>query len=157
MHARFALVAMGLIAASPVTAEPLNPETARSFIAGKLFSFNCFDGTRGAGRIYSDGSVSGSIQVRGNGPVHHAVLPPGTLKVKGQSYCAAMRGLPIEPCFNLNRTTEASFRGSLYGLSFAYCDFTRSIVRPTAVRAAWGLRSSIPLSLRATSDDAPEH
>jgi hypothetical protein len=155
MRACPAFVVMGLIAAAPVMAEPLNPDTARSFIAGKLFSFNCFDGTRGAGRIYNDGSVSGSIQIRGNGPVHHAMLPAGTLKVKGQAYCASMRGLPIEPCFSINRTTEASFRGSLSGLGLAYCDFTRSIPRPAPVRAAWGLRSSMPLSLRATLDDAP--
>ena len=60
MHARFALVAMGLIAASPIMAEPLNPDAARAFISGKLFSYNCFDGTRGVGRIYNDGSVAGS-------------------------------------------------------------------------------------------------
>jgi hypothetical protein len=155
MHARFAIVVMGLIASCPVMAETLNPETARNFIAGKLFAFNCFDGTRGAGRIYNDGSAAGTIQVRGNGPARQVMLPPGTLKVKGQTYCAAMRGLPIEPCFNLNRTTEASFRGSLYGLGFAYCDFTRSIARPTAVRAAWGLRSSMPLQLRSTLADEP--
>jgi len=161
MHVRFAFAAMGLVAASPMMAEPLNPETARAFIVGKVFAYNCFDGTRGAGRIYNDGSVAGSIQVRGNGPVHHVVLPAGTLRVKGRSYCASLRGLPIEPCFNVNRTTEASFRGSLYGLSFAYCDFTRSIPRPAPVRAAWGLRPSpplsqpsTPLSLRATLDDS---
>lgn len=156
MQARLALVAAGLVGATPMMADPLNPDAARTFIAGKLFSYNCFDGTRGAGRIYTDGSVSGSIQMRGNGPVHQVTLPAGTLKVKGQSYCAAMRGLPIEPCFNLNRTTEASFRGSVYGLGFAYCDFTRTIVRQPAMRTAWRLRPSMPLSLRASSTDDAE-
>lgn len=147
------LVTGGL--ATLVEAEPLAPDAARYFIAGKLFSYNCFDGTRGAGRIYNDGSVAGTIQIRGNGPLRHVMLPPGTLKIKGQSYCAAMHGLPIEPCFNVNRTTEASFRGSLYGLGFAYCDFTRSVVRPPSVRAAWGLRASAPLQLRSTTSDGP--
>jgi hypothetical protein len=155
MHVRLALVAMGLVAASPLMAEPLAPDTARSFIAGKLFAYNCFDGTRGAGRIFSDGSVAGTIQVRGAGPARHVMLPPGTLKIKGQSYCASVRGLPMEPCFNVNRTTEASFRGSLYGLGFAYCDFTRSNGRPTAVRAALGLRpSSMPLQLHGAASES---
>jgi hypothetical protein len=154
MHARLAIVIMGVLAASPLMAESLNPESARAFIAGKLFSYNCFDGTRGTGRIYADGSVAGTIQVRGNGPARQVALPPGTLKVKGSTYCASVRGLPMEPCFNINRTTEASFRGSLYGLGFAYCDFQRSIVRPTAVRAAWSLRPSVPLRLRSTTMDA---
>lgn len=151
MRTPVAIVVMGFIAAGPVLAEPLSPEAARTFIAGKLFSYNCFDGTRGAGRINSDGSVTGSIQMRGSGPVRHVTLPPGTLKPKGQSYCATLRGLPIEPCFNVNRTTDVSFRGSLYGLSFAYCDFTRT-TRPAGVRAAWGLRSTTPLSLRPRPD-----
>jgi len=34
----------------------------------------------------------------------------------------------IEPCFNLSKTGEQSFRGSLSGLgSFAYCDFVRRV------------------------------
>jgi hypothetical protein len=146
MRTRVAIVVMGFIAAGPVLAEPLGPDAALLFIAGKLFAYNCFDGTRGVGRIHTDGSVTGSIQMRGNGPVRHVTLPPGTLRVKGQTYCATMRGLMIEPCFNINRTTEVSFRGSLYGLGFAYCDFTRS-VRPPGVRAAWSLRPTMPRSL----------
>src|SRR3954454_24114694 len=97
MRTRVAIVVMGVIAAGPVFAEPLNPETARTFIAGQQFAYNCFDGTRGAGRILGDGSVIGSVQMRGSGPVRHVTLPPGTLKVKGQTYCATLRGLPIEP------------------------------------------------------------
>ena len=161
MVARFAIVGAALLAAGSALAEPMNAEMARRFVAGKLFGFNCFDGSRGAGRIFGDGSVIGTVQFGGTGPVKSLWLPAGTLRVKGRSYCASLRGLPIEPCFNVNRTTEASFRGSLYGLSFAYCDFTRSIPRPAPVRAAWGLRPSpplsqpsTPLSLRATLDDS---
>jgi len=55
-------------------------------------------------------------------------FPPGTLKVKGEAVCATLKGLSFEPCFNLNRTGEQSFRGSLTGLGgFAYCDFVRRV------------------------------
>jgi hypothetical protein len=42
---------------------------ARRFVTGNLFAFNCFDGSRGAGRIYGDGSVIGTIQFQGSGPI----------------------------------------------------------------------------------------
>jgi hypothetical protein len=86
---------------------------------------NCFDGSRGAGHIFGNGSVIGTIQVRGSGPVHSVWLTAGTLKVKGEAICASLNGIPIEPCFNLNRTDDQSFRGSVSGLDFAYCDFSR--------------------------------
>ena len=148
MFVRLAIVAAVLVSAGQAGAETLPPDTARHFIAGKLFAFNCVDGTRGAGRIYSDGSVAGNIQVRGNGPARHVVLPAGTLRVKGQIYCASVRGLPIEPCFKVDQTDPRSFRGSISGLSFAYCDFTRGNPRPASVRTTWR-RPSAPLSLQA--------
>jgi hypothetical protein len=43
--------------AGSACAESLTPDAARRFVAGKLFAFNCFDGSRGEGRIYDDGSV----------------------------------------------------------------------------------------------------
>ena len=125
MLARIAVLLAGLAAALPVTAGELKPEEARRFIAGKLFSYTCFDGTRGAGRIYADGAVTGTVQFRGQGPVRYLALPSGTLKVKGQAYCASLKGLFFEPCFDLNQTDSRSFRGSLSGMSFAYCQFTR--------------------------------
>jgi hypothetical protein len=144
MRARLALVFACLVAAASA-AEPLNPETAREFIAGQTFAFNCFEGTHGAGSIHDDGSVQGHIQIRGNGPTRYVELPAGTIRVKGQSYCASLRGLPIEPCFNVERTDTKSFRGSLAGMNFAYCDFTRRNNRPaTQARAAWRK----PLSLQ---------
>jgi len=120
-----AVVVLGLMASAPAFAEELKPEEARRFIAGKLFAFNCFEGTRGAGRIYADGSVAGSIQMGGSGPVRHVRLPAGTLQIKPESVCASMRGLPFQPCFNLQKIDQASFRGSVSGLGFAYCDFNR--------------------------------
>ena len=126
MIARFAIVIAGLLAAVPtLAAEPMNAETARRFVAGKLFAFNCFDGSRGAGRIYSDGSVIGSVQFQGSGPVKSLWLPAGTLRVKGDTYCASLKGMLFEPCFNLHRLDDRSFRGAVSGMGFAYCDFTR--------------------------------
>ncbi len=46
-------------------AEELAPEQARAFVVGKLFSYTCFDGTAGMGRIFSDGSVVGTIRPGG--------------------------------------------------------------------------------------------
>ena len=64
------------------------------------------------------------------------VLPAGTLQVNGDRYCASLRGLPFEPCFNLNRTSQVSFRGAISGLGFAYCDFHRRSARADLVRPA---------------------
>lgn len=126
MLLRSTILMAGLVASFPAFGgEVMNAEQARRFVVGKLFSFTCFEGTRGAGRVNADGSVAGSIQFRGNGPVRFAALPAGTLKVKGDNVCANVKGLPIEPCFNLDKTSHASFRGSVWGLGFAYCDFTR--------------------------------
>ena len=125
MFKRMAVVVLGLMASAPAFAQELKPEEARRFIAGKLFAFNCFEGTRGAGRIYADGSVSGSIQFGGSGPVRHVRLPAGTLQVKPEAVCASMQGLPFQPCFNLQKIDQASFRGSISGLGFAYCEFNR--------------------------------
>ena len=119
------VVAATVVWASPAKAEELRATEARQFIAGKHFSYTCFDGTTGNGRIYADGSVAGYIQPGGTGPRRYVVLPTGTLRTNGDRYCASLRGLPFEPCFNLNRTSGASFRGSISGFSFAYCDFTR--------------------------------
>jgi hypothetical protein len=126
MIARFAVVVAALLATGPALAQNMNAETARRFVTGKLFAYNCFDGSRGLGRIYADGSVIGTIQISGSGPVRSVWLPPGTLRVKGDAICASLKGLSFEPCFNLNRTSEHSFRGSVTGIGMiAYCDFTR--------------------------------
>jgi hypothetical protein len=127
MGARCRIVLVALLACSPALAEGLNPESARQFVLGKLFSFTCFDGTRGAGRVYDDGSVIGSIQVRGSGPVHEVWLPAGTLKIKRENVCASLSGIPFEPCFDLTKTGAQSFRGSLAGVDTAYCDFSHPL------------------------------
>src|SRR3954463_5460833 len=113
---RKSIVLAAVLTASPALAGDMSGEEARHFVNGKLFNYTCFEGTRGAGRIFSDGSVVGTIQVRGEGPVRRAFLPAGTLKVKSGSVCASIRGLPIEPCFNLTRNDSNSFRGAISGL-----------------------------------------
>src|SRR5262249_13689790 len=54
-------------------------------------------------------------------------LPPETLRVQGNLVCASLKGLSFEPCFNLTRTGERRFRGSVNGMDLiAYCDFSRA-------------------------------
>src|SRR3954470_17356050 len=119
------VIAATFACAIPAQAEELRATEARQFIAGKHFSYTCFDGTTGNGRIYADGSVAGYIQPGGSGPRRYIVLPTGTLRTSGDRYCASLRGIPFEPCFNVDRTSQVSFRGSVSGLGFAYCNFTR--------------------------------
>ena len=148
MSARMAVIVAGVLAAfaGPAAANELKPEEAKRFVAGKLFAYSCFDGTAGAGRIFPDGSVAGTVRMQGKGPVRYAMLPAGTLKVKNDSVCASLRGLPFEPCFNLTQTDANSFRGSIRGLGFAYCTFTRRNPRTSIARA-----TNYPLALRTSA------
>jgi hypothetical protein len=113
----------GILGAGWAVAEDLGPDQARAFVVGKLFSYTCFEGTAGLGRIFADGSVVGTIRFRGQGQPRFAQLPPGTIKVDGSSMCAHLSGLPITPCFRVQKIDYRSFRGSVAGLGFAYCDF----------------------------------
>ena len=127
----------------PALAGMMNADEARRFVAGRVFTFNCFDGTRGAGRILDDMGATGSIQFSGSGPIRHVRLPGNTLQVRGQSVCASLKGLPFEPCFNLDKRDERTFRGSVSGMGFAYCDFrhqgaqqmlmARAVARPRSL------------------------
>ena len=146
MLARFVLGAVVAGAAmAPALAGQMNAEEARRFVSGKVFSFTCFDGTRGAGRILEDMGVAGAVQFSGAGPIRHVRLPGNTLQIRGQAVCASLRGIPFEPCFNLDKQDEVSFRGSVSGMSFAYCDFhhqggtqmlmARAVVHPRSRRA----------------------
>ena len=146
---RLATVVLILLAAGSACAENLTPDAARRFVAGKLFAFNCFDGSRGAGRIYGDGSVIGTIQFRGAGPARTVSLPAGTLRVRGEAVCASLQGMAFEPCFALEKTTERSFRGSWMG--FAYCDFTQGM---SVAGMSPRRNSSEPLSLEAAAEPA---
>lgn len=124
MFARFVLSALTIGALiAPAVAGEMNATEARKFVVGKIFSFTCFDGTRGAGRIFDDGSAAGSIQFSGTGPTRHMRLPVNTVQTRGEAVCASLKGLPFSPCFNLNKQDERSFRGAVSGMGFAYCDF----------------------------------
>jgi hypothetical protein len=138
-----AILLIGVASAAPAKAEEMRADEARRFIAGRHFAYNCFEGTSGHGRIYADGSVMGYIQV-GGGPQRFVVLPAGTLRVRGEQFCASLRGIPFQPCFNINRTSGYSFRGSISGFGFAYCDFNRGSARAELARPkrAFGLRAA---------------
>jgi hypothetical protein len=147
MIARYTLGLVALLASAPALAQSLDAAAAQRFVQDKLFDFTCVDGSRGSGRAYQDGSVIGTIQLGGVGSDHLVWLPAGTLKVKGDKVCAALDGLPFEPCFDLNKTDNESFRGSVTGSDFAYCDFTH---RPVINDRTAHLQPSEPLSLEPT-------
>lgn len=144
MLARLVLGAVTAVATIvPAMAGMMNADEARRFVSGKIFAFTCFDGTRGAGRILDDLGAAGSIQFSGSGPIRHVRLPGNTLQIRGQAVCASIKGLPFEPCFNLDKRDDRSFRGSVSGMGFAYCDFrhqgasqmlmARSVSRPRSL------------------------
>jgi hypothetical protein len=139
---------LGLMATLPAVAGEMSADEARRFVIGKMFNYTCFEGTRGQGRVNVDGSVAGSVQFQGAGPVRYAHLPANTLQVKGESVCASMRGLLFQPCFNLERTSDVSFRGSISGLGFAYCEFTRHGGRTILAHSANRSNTGHPLGLR---------
>jgi hypothetical protein len=134
-----------LIAALPARAVELKAEEARRLVVGKLFSFNCFEGTTGAGRVLADGSVSGIVRFQGSRAFRYVNLPANTLRVHGESVCASVRGMAIEPCFTLNQLDERTFKGAVTGLSFASCQFTRRSGRGDLVHT-----SSAPRSIHST-------
>ena len=122
---RVVAVVVGLASALPAIGGEMTASEARQFVVEKLFSYTCFDGTRGVARIHADGSVDGSIQVQGKGLTRYGTMPLGTLRVDGERVCASLPRSIMQPCFYLERTNDNGFRGSISGLSFAYCDFTR--------------------------------
>jgi hypothetical protein len=164
MFARIVVGAsLGLLAAAvPAVAGSMNADEARKFVAGKVFAFTCFDGTRGAGRVFDDGGAAGAVQFSGAGPNRNMRLPGNTLQVRGQSICASIKGIPFEPCFNLTKVDDRSFRGSVSGMGFAYCDFRhqgagqmlmaraqrpRSLHAPEPTRSADASRAEVTASV----------
>jgi len=147
MLARFVLgtVTAGAMILPALAGGAMTADEARRFVAGKVFAFTCFDGTRGAGRLLDDMGAAGAVQFNGSGPIRHVRLPGNTLQIRGQAVCASLRGLPFEPCFNLDKTDDKSFRGSVSGMGFAYCDFhhqggssmlmARAVARPRSLQA----------------------
>ena len=154
MLARFVLgaLAAGAVIVPALAGQILNGEEARKFVSGKVFAFTCFDGTRGAGRVLDDGGAAGAVQFSGAGPVRHMRLPGNTLQVRGEAVCASIKGIPFEPCFNLDKKDDRNFRGSVSGMGFAYCDFhhqggaqmlmARAVARPRSLRERDNSRSA---------------
>jgi hypothetical protein len=152
----FSRLVLGAVTAGtmvvPALAGMMNADEARRFVTGKVFAFTCFDGTRGAGRVLDDLGAAGSIQFSGAGPVRHVRLPGNTLQIRGQAVCASIKGLPFEPCFNLDKRDDRSFRGSVSGMGFAYCDFrhqgatqmlmARAVARPRSLHSSEPRRSA---------------
>jgi hypothetical protein len=147
MLMRLALLLIGFGMAAQAAAEEMSFGQAHHFVIGKLFAVSCFDGTRAMGRIYSDGSVVGTVQFRATGPERTGWLPPGTVKVKGEAVCASLEGLPLEPCFKFNRTGDHSFRASVWGFDTAYCDFIRHLDSETDFARTDGRSTDGPLQL----------
>ena len=101
MLARFVLGALAAGAViAPALAGQMNAEEARRFVAGKVFAFTCFDGTRGAGRMLDDMGRGrrGAVQRLRSGASHPAARQyaadprPGRLRVdQGHSVRAVLQ------------------------------------------------------------------
>jgi hypothetical protein len=142
-----AVVCACVLGAVSTVAEELGPDQARAFVVGKLFAYTCFDGTAGMGRIFADGSVVGTIRSGGRGEVRFASLPAGTIRVDGAAMCAHLSGLPLQPCFKVERIDYRSFRGSVSGLGFAHCDFYQHNPRTQIISRA----PALDLNAKVTS------
>jgi hypothetical protein len=151
MLVRVALVSACLLGSSAAIAEDLGPEQARAFVVGKLFSYTCFEGTAGMGRIFPDGSVVGTIRIRGQGQPRFATLPAGTVRIDGTAMCAHLSGMPITPCFRVQKIDYRSFRGSISGLGFAYCDFTRHDPRTQLISSNQTEPEATPVTMPVTT------
>ena len=123
MSLRAVVAAVIVALASPALAESMTPVQARNFVVGQQFAFACFDGSAGQGRIFNDGSVTGRIRLQGHGPERYINLPHDTLRVRGEAVCALLPGASFEPCFDLNKTSARSFRGTLAGVPGLWCEF----------------------------------
>ena len=139
-------LSLEILGAGWAAAEDLGPEQARAFVVGKVFSYTCFEGTSGVGRIFPDGSVVGTIRIRSEGEPRFAALPPGTIRADGTAMCAHLSGLPITPCFRVQKIDYRSFRGSIAGLDFAYCDFHQPSLRSHLVGSPARSSAATPIA-----------
>jgi hypothetical protein len=142
------VAAQATLPALPAGSRELSVEEARRFVVGGLFTFSCFEGTTGEGRILVDGSAIGRINIAGSGQDRFASVPAGTLRVTGNRICASLRGLSFQPCFSVVQTGRASFRGSIDGYDGYYCDFSR---RPTGRRDLVRTRAEAPVTTGSVS------
>ncbi|WP_428032296.1 hypothetical protein [Ancylobacter sp.] len=150
MRVSSALPAVALLAATTVapmaSAETLTAQDAQRFVMGQTFSYTCYEGTAGSGRIMPDGSVAGTIQMRGKGNARYVTLPAGTIMVRGESVCAKLKGMAFQPCFELEKTDKVSFRGNLAGADRLWCEFKRGGSGRTRLAERGTRKSAVPAS-----------
>ena len=68
--------------------------------------------------------------------------------------CAHLTGLPIQPCFRVQRIDYHTFRGSISGLGFAYCDFHQRNARAALTKRE---PARAPATVRRAGDGARDH
>src|SRR5262245_44648862 len=95
---RVATLVVGLTTALPAIAGEMSASEARQFVVEKLFSYACFDGTRGVARVHADGSVDGSIQSRGAGPMRYGSRGRTSLRVSARRPNPAMLLFGADGC-----------------------------------------------------------
>ncbi|MEP9376518.1 hypothetical protein ABLE91_07395 [Aquabacter sp. CN5-332] len=120
-----AAAGIAFLGTGAASAQSLNPDQARAFVVGRTFAFTCFEGSTGAGRIFPDGSVAGTITMRSQGTARFVRLPPNTVRVRNENVCGFVEGMTFEPCFEVVKTGASTFRGQLAGVETMWCDFTR--------------------------------
>ena len=95
--------------------------------------------------------LTGAVQFSGAGPVRHLRLPGNTLQIRGQPFAPRSRA-SLRAVFQSRKKDERSFRGSVSGMGFAYCDFrhqgaaqmllARAVARPRALHPSGHARSA---------------
>ncbi len=69
--------------------------------------------------------------------------------------CAHLSGLPMQPCFRVEKIDYRSFRGSIAGLGFAYCDFSQHNARAQIISRGPEPRTRITSRMPAPAQTAP--
>ena len=87
MLVRIAVALSAVAFAVPALAEPMSAEAARRFVAGKQFSFTCFEGTVGSGRIFSDGSLPACCASRAPARCVSCACRRARCSPEGESVC----------------------------------------------------------------------
>src|SRR5262249_17831086 len=96
---------------------------------------------------YGDGSVIGTIQFRGAGPVRTVWLPAGTLRDRGGGGGASLQGMAVGAWFSVGKVGGGRLPGPWVGVCF--CGFT-----PPLNVARLGRHPHAPLSLEAAEAGA---
>ncbi|MGU3496989.1 hypothetical protein ACLBXM_23350 [Xanthobacteraceae bacterium A53D] len=120
-----AATVVAVAGAGSVSAQTLTPEQAKAFVVGRSFAFTCFEGSTGAGRIFADGSVAGTLTQRAQGIARYVRLPANTVRMREDNVCGFIEGMTFEPCFTVTKTSATTFRGTLAGVDSMWCEFVR--------------------------------